>query len=46
LPSFPQPDESLSATERAEALAWVAYIDGRVTDLIVGNEIRVAELTG
>jgi len=35
IPSFPHPDEDLSREDRAEALSWVAYIDERVTDLIV-----------
>ena len=35
LPNLPHPDEKLSKEEKAEALSWVAYIDGQVTDLVV-----------
>jgi len=35
VPSLPHPDADLSRQDRAEALTWVAYIDGTVTDLVV-----------
>lgn len=39
IPSFPHPDEDLTKDERAEALSWVAYVDERVTDLVVGHDL-------
>ena len=32
---LPHPDADLSPADRAEALAWVAYIDAKVSDLVV-----------
>ena len=33
------PDNDLTPVERAEALAWVAYIDGKVSDLVVSVDV-------
>jgi hypothetical protein len=35
LPGWVDPDASLSAKQRAEALGWKAYIEGTLTDLVV-----------
>jgi hypothetical protein len=35
IPAFRNPDEGLSNEEKAESLAWTAYIEQNLTDLVV-----------
>lgn len=36
LPTFKDPDADLTTSQRAESLSWKAYINGQLSDLVVG----------